>query len=57
VALARRLPMKLVWTATTGAQGGLYMAQETGAWQELGLDVELTRMNSSSTMASARSRC
>jgi NitT/TauT family transport system substrate-binding protein len=45
--------MKLVWTATTGAQGGLYMAHETGAWKELGLDVELTRMNSSSTMASA----
>jgi NitT/TauT family transport system substrate-binding protein len=53
VALARRQPLKLVWTATTGAQGGLYMAYETGAWRELGLDVELTRMNSSSTMASA----
>src|SRR3954469_7076941 len=53
VALARRQPLKLVWTATTGAQGGLYMAYETGAWRDLGLDVELSRMNSSSTMASA----
>jgi ABC-type nitrate/sulfonate/bicarbonate transport system substrate-binding protein len=53
VALSRPQKVKVAWTAVTGAQSGVYMAQETGAWKELGLDVELVRMGSSSQLAAA----
>ncbi len=53
VALARRQPMKISWTAVTGAQAAIWVAQETGAWQELGIDSELVRLGSSSQMAAA----
>jgi ABC-type nitrate/sulfonate/bicarbonate transport system substrate-binding protein len=53
VALSPPQKVKVAWTAVTGAQSGVYMAQETGAWKELGLDVELVRMGSSSQLAAA----
>ena len=53
VALAQRRPFKLVWTAVTGSQAALWMAYETGAWRELGLDVELIRIPSSSRLAAS----
>jgi NitT/TauT family transport system substrate-binding protein len=53
VALARRQPLKICWTAVTGAQSAIWVAQETGAWQELGIDSELVRLGSSSQMAAA----
>jgi ABC-type nitrate/sulfonate/bicarbonate transport system substrate-binding protein len=53
VALARPQKAKIAWTAVTGAQSAVWMAFETGAWQELGLDVELLRIGSSSRMAAS----
>lgn len=53
VALARRHSVKIAWTAITCAQSGVWMAYETGAWQELGLDVELVRLGSSTQMAAS----
>jgi ABC-type nitrate/sulfonate/bicarbonate transport system substrate-binding protein len=53
VALARPQSVKLAWTAVTGAQSGFWMAYETGAWKELGLDVDLVRIGSSSRMAAS----
>src|SRR4051794_24175001 len=53
VALSRPQKIKVAWTAVTGAQSGVDMAYEVGAWKELGLDVELVRMGSSSQMAAA----
>ncbi len=53
IALARRQPMRIAWTAVTGSQAGVYVAYETGAWSELGLDVELLRMGSSTQLAGA----
>jgi ABC-type nitrate/sulfonate/bicarbonate transport system substrate-binding protein len=51
--LSPRQPLKLAWTALTGSQAAYWMAYETGAWQELGLDVELLRIPSSSRLASS----
>ncbi|HLH25827.1 MAG TPA: ABC transporter substrate-binding protein [Chloroflexota bacterium] len=53
VALSQPQKLKVAWTAVTGAQSGVYMASETGAWKDLGLDVELVRMGSSSQLAAA----
>ena len=53
MALSRPQKLKVAWTAVTGAQSGVYMAYESGAWKDLGLDIELIRMGSSSQMASA----
>src|SRR5689334_10219542 len=50
VALSPPQKLKVAWTAVTGAQSGVYMANESGAWKDLGLDVELIRMGSSSQM-------
>ena len=51
--LPRRQRLKVAWTAVTGAQAGLWVAQEIGAWAELGLDVELVRLGSSGQMAAS----
>jgi ABC-type nitrate/sulfonate/bicarbonate transport system substrate-binding protein len=51
--LSPRRPFKMVWTALTGSQAAIWMAHETGAWRELGLDVELLRIPSSSRLAAA----
>ncbi len=51
--LSPRRPFKMVWTALTGSQAAIWMAHETGAWRELGLDVELVRIPSSSRLAAA----
>ncbi|HLI28813.1 MAG TPA: ABC transporter substrate-binding protein [Chloroflexota bacterium] len=51
--LSPRRSFKVVWTALTGSQAAIWMAYETGAWRELGLDVELIRIPSSSRLASA----
>ena len=53
VALSQRQSLTLAWTALTGSQAAYWMAYETGAWQELGLDVELIRIPSSSRLASS----
>jgi NitT/TauT family transport system substrate-binding protein len=53
VALSQPQKLKVAWTAVTGAQSGVYMAYEAGAWKDVGLDVELIRMGSSSQMAAA----
>ncbi len=53
VALSQPRKLKVAWTAVTGAQSGVYMAHETGAWKDLGLDVDLIRMGSSSQLAAA----
>jgi ABC-type nitrate/sulfonate/bicarbonate transport system substrate-binding protein len=53
VALARPQKAKIAWTAVTGAQSAIWMAFETGAWKELGLDVDLVRIGSSSRMAAS----
>ncbi|HEY7065641.1 MAG TPA: ABC transporter substrate-binding protein [Chloroflexota bacterium] len=53
MALSKPQKLKVAWTAVTGAQSGVYMAHETNAWRELGLDVDLVRMGSSSQLAAA----
>lgn len=51
--LSPRRSIRVAWTAVTGAQSGFYMAYETGAWSEFGLDVDLVRMGSSTQLAGA----
>jgi ABC-type nitrate/sulfonate/bicarbonate transport system substrate-binding protein len=53
VTLAQRRPMKIAWTAVSGAMSGLWMAYETGAWRELGIDPDLIHVASSSRIASS----
>ncbi|SRR5579884_2960693 len=53
VALTKPQSAKIAWTAVTGAQSAVWMAHETGAWKELGLDVDLIRVGSSSRMAAS----
>ena len=40
--------MRINWTAVTGAQSGMFMAQQEGLFKKNGLDVELLHISSSS---------
>jgi NitT/TauT family transport system substrate-binding protein len=40
--------VRLNWTAVTGAQSGMFMAQQEGLFKKHGLDVELIHIPSSS---------
>jgi NitT/TauT family transport system substrate-binding protein len=41
-------PVRINWTAVTGAQSGMFMAQQEGLFKKNGLDVELIHIPSSS---------
>jgi len=41
-------PVRINWTAVTGAQSGMFMAQQEGIFRKNGLDVELLHISSSS---------
>src|SRR6185295_15162987 len=41
-------PVRINWTAVTGAQSGMFMAQQEGLFKKNGLDVELLHIASSS---------
>jgi NitT/TauT family transport system substrate-binding protein len=41
-------PVRINWTAVTGAQSGMFMAQQEGLFKKNGLDAELLHMASSS---------
>lgn len=41
-------PVRINWTAVTGAQSGMFMAQEKGLFKKNGLEVELLHISSSS---------
>ena len=41
-------PVRINWTAVTGAQSGMFMAQQEGLFRKNGLDVELIHIPSSS---------
>jgi len=41
-------PVRINWTAVTGAQSGMFMAKEEGLFKKNGLDVELLHISSSS---------
>ncbi|HKX83428.1 MAG TPA: ABC transporter substrate-binding protein [Pyrinomonadaceae bacterium] len=41
-------PVRINWTAVTGAQSGMFMAQQEGLFKKHGLDVELIHIPSSS---------
>ncbi|HET9916841.1 MAG TPA: ABC transporter substrate-binding protein [Candidatus Binatia bacterium] len=41
-------PVRINWTAVTGAQSGMFMAQQEGLFKKNGLDVELIHIASSS---------
>ena len=41
-------PVRINWTAVTGAQSGMFMAQQEGLFKKNGLDVELIHISSSS---------
>lgn len=41
-------PVRINWTAVTGAQSGMFMAQQEGLFKKHGLDVELLHIASSS---------
>jgi NitT/TauT family transport system substrate-binding protein len=41
-------PVRINWTAVTGAQSGMFMAQQEGLFKKQGLDVELIHIPSSS---------
>jgi NitT/TauT family transport system substrate-binding protein len=41
-------PLRINWTAVTGAQSGMFMAQQEGLFKKNGLDVELIHIPSSS---------
>jgi NitT/TauT family transport system substrate-binding protein len=41
-------PVRINWTAVTGAQSGMFMAQQEGLFKKNGLDVELLHISSSS---------
>ena len=43
-----QLPVRINWTAVTGAQSGMFMAQQEGLFKKNGLDVELLHISSSS---------
>jgi len=43
-----QIPVRINWTAVTGAQSGMFMAQQEGIFKKNGLDVELLHISSSS---------
>src|SRR5512145_1328148 len=43
-----QIPVRINWTAVTGAQSGMFMAQQEGLFKKHGLDVELIHIPSSS---------
>ena len=43
-----QVPVRINWTAVTGAQSGMFMAQQEGLFKKNGLDVELLHISSSS---------
>jgi NitT/TauT family transport system substrate-binding protein len=43
-----QIPVRINWTAVTGAQSGMFMAQQEGIFRKNGLDVELLHISSSS---------
>jgi ABC-type nitrate/sulfonate/bicarbonate transport system substrate-binding protein len=43
-----QIPVRINWTAVTGAQSGMFMAQQEGLFKNNGLDVELIHIASSS---------
>jgi ABC-type nitrate/sulfonate/bicarbonate transport system substrate-binding protein len=45
--------MKIAWTSPSGTMAGIWMAHDTGAWKEVGIDAELVHLASSSRMAAA----
>jgi len=45
---AAQAPVRINWTAVTGAQSGMFMAQQEGLFKKHGLDVELIHIPSSS---------
>ena len=47
IALAQN-PVRINWTAVTGAQSGMFMAQQEKLFKKYGLDVELLHIPSSS---------
>jgi NitT/TauT family transport system substrate-binding protein len=47
-AAAAQAPVRINWTAVTGAQSGMFMAQQEGLFKKHGLDVELIHIPSSS---------
>jgi NitT/TauT family transport system substrate-binding protein len=46
--MASAQPVRINWTAVTGAQSGMFMAQQEGLFKKHGLDVELIHIPSSS---------
>src|SRR6266542_5428930 len=45
---AAQTPVRINWTAVTGAQSGMFMAKQEGLFKKNGLDVELIHIPSSS---------
>jgi len=45
---AAQTPLRINWTAVTGAQSGMFMAKQEGLFKKNGLDVELIHIQSSS---------
>ena len=45
---AAQAPVRINWTAVTGAQSGMFMAKQEGLFKKNGLDVELIHIQSSS---------
>lgn len=43
-----QIPVRINWTAVTGAQSGMFMAEQEGLFKKNGLDVELLHISSSS---------
>jgi ABC-type nitrate/sulfonate/bicarbonate transport system substrate-binding protein len=43
-----QIPVRNNWTAVTGAQSGMFMAQHEGLFKKNGLDIELIHIPSSS---------
>jgi len=46
--IGAQMPVRINWTAVTGAQSGMFMAQQEGLFKKNGLDVELIHIASSS---------
>src|SRR5918999_4439560 len=46
--VAAQSPVRINWTAVTGAQSGMFMAQQEGLFKKHGVDVELIHIASSS---------
>jgi len=48
VQVGAQIPVRINWTAVTGAQSGMFMAKEEGLFKKNGLEVELLHISSSS---------